>query len=309
MHATDIKARERLARRGRRGAGVGARRGEGAAEAAAESERRFADELGASETARRDAEAKTVGLQKQNALLLGQLEDAQKAADGVADEDGENAGRRKLHEVVTFLRNEKEAALGQVEVLSLEVSRWKRSAETSKAESAQSAKRAKELEKRVGKTESEGESKIEALKAKIEHLNVVSESNAALRAELDASKKAVAEEKKKAKAASAAEERARKAAAAAKAEADGAAGEREILKQDAARWEARTTQLLEKYGQVDVAEYERVKAELAAAKKGTDEGLKEAKKTAAEAAKAAKGAGDGRARARSASQLETATAP
>ena len=149
--------------------------------------RRFADELGASETARRDAEAKTVGLQKQNALLLGQLEDAQKAADGVADEDGENAGRRKLHEVVTFLRNEKEAALGQVEVLSLEVSRWKRSAETSKAESAQSARRAKELEKRVGKTESEGESKIEALKAKIEHLNVVSESNAALRAELDAS--------------------------------------------------------------------------------------------------------------------------
>ena len=84
--------------------------------------------------------------------------------------------------------------------------------------------------------------------------------------------------------------KARKAAAAAKAEADGAAGEREILKQDAARWEARTTQLLEKYGQVDVAEYERVKAELAAAKKGTDEGVKEGKKTAAEAAKAAKAA-------------------
>ena len=126
QHATDIKRlSEEEARRAEDAEALASARDKAkeAAEAAAESERRFADEPGASETARRDAEAKTVGLQKQNALLLGQLEDAQKAADGVADEDGENAGRRKLHEVVTFLRNEKEAALGQVEVLSLEVSR------------------------------------------------------------------------------------------------------------------------------------------------------------------------------------------
>ena len=127
--------------------------------------------------------------------------------------------------------------------------------------------------------------------AKVEHLNVVQESNSTLRAELEAIKTRLSDAEKAAKAASKAEEKARKEAAAAKAEAEGAAGRRELLQADAKRWEARTQQLLDKYGQVDVAEYTRVKEALDKAESTARSAVAEAEKKLAAAARHRQGSG------------------
>ena len=157
----------------------------------ASAEREWAEERATRDARARDAEKKADALAKQNALLHAQIEDAAKAASAGA-ENLESAGGSasgsggKLHEVVAYLRQEKESALGQVEVLSLEQSRWRRAAEQARAEADEARARLRDAEGAAGKSEAEGERKLKALMAKVEHLNVVQESNGVLRAELDA---------------------------------------------------------------------------------------------------------------------------
>ena len=143
------------------------------------------------------------------------------------------------------MRSEKEAATCQLEVVSLESSRWKREAETARTQADAARATLVELENTLGsKGAADGEAKHASLMAKVEHLNVVQESNSTLRAELTGLKTQLADAKKAVATAAATVERANKEAAEAKAVAEGAAGERELLQADARRWEERTTQLL-----------------------------------------------------------------
>ena len=258
-------------------------------------ESKWAEERGAMEKAKRDAEANTAALSSQNQLLHNQLEDALKAARevGGAGGDGGEAAEKSLHEVIAFLRSEKEAATCQLEVVSLEFSRWKREAETARTQADAARATLVELENTLGsKGAADGEAKHASLMAKVEHLNVVQESNSTLRAELTGLKTQLADAKKAVATAAATVEQANKEAAEAKAVAEGAAGERELLQADARRWEERTTQLLEKYGQVDLAEHNRVKEALEKAEQSANEQVAakvaelEAKEKEAEAAAA-----------------------
>ena len=238
-------------------------------------ESKWAEERGAMEKAKRDAEAKTAALSSQNQLLHNQLEDALKAAREVGGDGGAGGGEaaeKSLHEVIAFLRSEKEAATCQLEVVSLESSRWKREAETARTQADAARATLVELENTLGsKGAADGEAKHASLMAKVEHLNVVQESNSTLRAELTGLKTQLADAKKAVATAAATVEQANKEAAEAKAVAEGAAGERELLQADARRWEERTTQLLEKYGQVDLAEHNRVKEALEKAEQSANE--------------------------------------
>ena len=259
-------------------------------------ESKWAEERGAMEKAKRDAEAKTAALSSQNQLLHNQLEDALKAAREVGGDGGGGGGEaaeKSLHEVIAFLRSEKEAATCQLEVVSLESSRWKREAETARTQADAARATLAELENTLGsKGAADGEAKHASLMAKVEHLNVVQESNSTLRAELTGLKTQLADAKKAVATAAATVEQANKEAAEAKAVAEGAAGERELLQADARRWEERTTQLLEKYGQVDLAEHNRVKEALEKAEQSANEQVAakvaelEAKEKEAEAAAA-----------------------
>jgi nucleoprotein TPR len=226
------------------------------------------------ERARRDAVAKAAGLAAQNTLLHNQLEDAVQAASafgnstGGGGESGEGASseQQSMHEVVRYLRQEKEAAMCQLEVLSLERSRWQRQAESARHEADQTRATLAAAQAAggaaAGGSAADGATRHAALMAKVEHLNVVQESNSTLRAELEAARTQLSEAKRVAAAAAAAADVARREAAVAKVTAEGAAGERELLQADAARWEQRTQQLLDKYGQVDLAEHNRVKGAL-----------------------------------------------
>ena len=192
--------------------------------AAAES--KWADERGSMEKARRDAEAKTAALGSQNRLLHDQLEDALKAAKiGDGDAAGGEEAEKSLREVIAFLRSEKEAATCQLEVVSLESSRWKREAETARHQADAARATLTELENQLGtRGTADGEEKYASLMAKVEHLNVVQESNSTLRAELTGLKTQLADAKNAAATAAATAEQANKEAAEAKAAAEGAAG-------------------------------------------------------------------------------------
>ena len=106
------------------------------------------------------------------------------AGGGGGDGAGGSGGgpeQQNLHEVIRFLRQEKEAALCQLEVLSLERSRWQRQAESARQEADQTRAALTAAESASGGdakgnkqgAAADGESRYKALMAKVEHLNVV----------------------------------------------------------------------------------------------------------------------------------------
>ncbi|OUS49495.1 hypothetical protein BE221DRAFT_188789 [Ostreococcus tauri] len=199
--------------------------------------------------AKRAAEAKISELTEQNTLLHKMIEKSKIEA---TDEQSSDEG-----EVLRYLRQERDAALLQVSTLTVERNKWQRDAEVAlqEAESAKARVKASEAN-------AMGEEKHKSLMQKVDQLNAIEQANAALRAEIEVAKADIAVAKQRESELISKSEIIVKELAQAKAAVAGHDTELETVRKEASRWEQRASQLVTKYGDVDVEEQGRVKTQL-----------------------------------------------
>ncbi|KAK3261523.1 hypothetical protein CYMTET_29573 [Cymbomonas tetramitiformis] len=228
---------------------------------------------------REDAEKQLAALQQQNQLLHGQLESmakeaterdaavaedvaGQPGAEGSQSAEGGGVGPAKatsnLTELMGYLRREKEMLECKLLLAEQERVRMQEASEQSKRLAADAESRLAIEQERAKSSVKESSDHAE-LMSKIEHLNVLRESNTQLRAENQRYAMNIRELKLEVKALEEQAEPMRKDLAMLRAGDKAHAEEVAKLKEDTAHWEKRATEMMAKYGQVDLKEYERVK--------------------------------------------------
>ena len=206
------------------------------------------------------ADAKCTELSHQIDLLQGQLEKVGTAG-GAQDE------------VLKFLRREKETLSVEVSLLKQERARWKKQAETAQEVAADAKARLESALKSKADTV-RGEEEHKALLNQVEQLNILRESNSTLRGDLEKKSKQLQEWMSKAQTGSKSLETLRKDNILKAALIKAAEAEKRSLAGESARWEKRCNQLLEKHGQVDLAEHKRILAMKEKLQKENDAGSK-----------------------------------
>ena len=226
-------------------------------------------------------EAKVEELRRQNRILHEQLEQA--AAKGPAEEpfasEGTESGAGEIQQVVQYLRKEKETADCQLSLVNQENARLRKQVEYAN----QRADAADQRLEAVRKEEVDDERHEKVLRD-VESLNLLRESNSGLREE---NMKLQAQVKDLNKARAGLDEAMaplKRKCTELQALVDSKDDEVKSIKEQSSRWETRTQNLLDKYGQVDLGEYQRVVKALAEAEKARD-GVDKRVKAAAKAAK------------------------
>lgn len=220
-------------------------------------------------------EGRCKSLEKQNDLMHKQLEKFETAS-GRSEEPGSEEGPSgspslvELNEVVRFLRREKETLSVQLSLAQQERARLVQRAEHARREAEDAKGQLASLKSEYEGLE-EKESFGQQRKTLEEQVNLLRESNVALRAESTQANAQVSHLRKQYEALQSELEPLKAVEARCKADLEAKETELDLKAKEAARWKQRAQQLLEKYGQVDHGEHQRVLEELSAAKKAIED--------------------------------------
>uniref|UniRef100_A0A7S3XDP3 Nucleoprotein TPR/MLP1 domain-containing protein n=1 Tax=Picocystis salinarum TaxID=88271 RepID=A0A7S3XDP3_9CHLO len=214
-------------------------------------------------------------LEKQNNLMHKQLEKFERASSHPEEQaggEGSSGGPSlvELNEVVRFLRKEKETLSVQLSLAQQERARLVQRAEHARreAEDAKGQLASLKSELDVAGQKESWEAQRKALE---EQANLLRESNMALRAESTQANAQLSQFRKDYEALQSELEPLKAVEAGCKAEMESKQAELDLKAKEATRWKQRAQQLLEKYGQVDHGEHQRVLEELSAAKQATED--------------------------------------
>eukprot|EP00873_Tetraselmis_striata_P025857 jgi/Tetstr1/446121/TSEL_033721.t1 len=235
----------------------------------------------AKEAAEVAAESRVADVSAQNAALHEQLEKMAAAQQTTGGDSG--AGGGSLAEVVKYLRREKETAECQLALMQQEAKRWQQQAAHSDRAAAQARQQLESsLQRSRADVAAEGEHR--ELMEKVQHLNLLRESNVVLRAECESHAKSYQEAKRQLEDANKKVEEASGKMRAMQAEVAAKDSELAMIKEEAKRWETRSQQLLQKYKSVDPKEHQRVCDQLKSAQESlaNAQGAVDAKKAAEE---------------------------
>jgi len=223
-------------------------------------------------------------LKRQNHILHEQLESAtlKTSAEGVVQFTGEK-GNAEIQEVVQYLRKEKETTDCQLSLVQQENVRLRTQVEYAlqKADAAE-----QRLE--ASRKESMNDKDHEKVLRDVESLNLLRESNSGLRDENMKLQAQVKDLNKRISDLDVAMLPLKEKVNQLQALLDSKDDEVKSIKDQSSRWETRTQNLLDKYGQVDLGEYQRVVKALSEAEKAqgsVEDKIKEAVKSAKEESK------------------------
>lgn len=201
------------------------------------------------------------------------------ATANVADGDTSLSGQAsdELHEVIKYLRREKEIVDLQMELNKQECARLRQSLEHANRTLDETRVQLAEERARGADAASSATQHAELLE-KINQLSILRESNATLRDEAERSVRRAASLEQQLTAATAELDPLREQLRTAHVELEACQAQLRLVQEDNARWQARTQQILQKYDRIDPAELQRLEERAKAAEEALEKQKQEASK-------------------------------
>ncbi|KAL2641779.1 hypothetical protein R1flu_009366 [Riccia fluitans] len=230
----------------------------------------WAVEKSALEAAKVETEKRSTELEEQNKLLLDRLEamhitsaeqSRKELGEAGKSSDAEDKEENDLQNVIRYLRRSKETAETEVSLMKQERLRLQRQLDAAlrAAEDAQAGLR---REQESARTNLYSDEEFRSLQAQVRELNLLRESNTQLREENRRNFEDARETREKMRQTQLELEPLQTRLKEKEIEFESAGKELEMQRAETQRWQARVSQLLEKYRTVDVDDYQRVKTEL-----------------------------------------------